>query len=229
MIIGGTALARSVPCTSLDEEPLVRIRLTPGNSRFQELFTASAGNLVSGATLLQKLAHAAPPERIMLAEDLKRVEEAGDEATHVIMNEVNTSFITPFDREDIYRLASCLDDVMDAMEEAGALVVLYRVEELPSGALEQVRILSAAAALTADAMPRLSRVRGLAPYWIEINRLENEADQIYRQLLRELFSPPVRDPVATFKLKEIIDQLEEGADAFEKVAHTVESIAVKES
>lgn len=207
----------------------MRFRLTPQNPRFYRLFSDSADNLVAGAALLGKLVHAEAPERTGLAEDLKRAEEAGDEATHLIMNELNTSFITPFDREDIYRLASCLDDVMDAMEEAGALIVLYQVDELPAGALEQVRLLAAAAALTADAMPRLSGLRDLEPYWIEVNRVENVADQVYRGLLAELFAAPVQDPITVVKIKEIIDQLEEGADAFEKVAHTIESIAVKES
>jgi uncharacterized protein len=210
----------------------VRLRLTPRSDGFYSLFSRSGDNLISGAALLGKLVHAATEERVDLAEQLKKAEEDGDEATHRIMNAVNTSFITPFDREDIYRLASCLDDVMDAMEEAGALVTLYQVDELPDGVFEQVRLLSAAAALTADAMPRLPGLGYLAPYWIEINRLENVADQVYRGLRglqTELFTGPVADPITVFKLKEIIDQLEQGADAFEKVAHTVESIAVKES
>jgi uncharacterized protein len=207
----------------------VRFRLTPRSDGFYTLFSRSADNLISGAALLGKLVHAAPEERRDLAGQLKKAEEDGDAATHRIMSAVNRSFITPFDREDIYRLASSLDDVMDAMEEAGALVTLYQVEELPEGVFEQVRLLSAAAALTADAMPGLSGLGNLAPYWVEINRLENVADEVYRDLLAGLFTAPVADPITVFKLKEIIDQLECGADAFEKVAHTVESIAVKES
>jgi len=214
---------------SFCEEHAVRIRLTPRSDRFFLLFSRSADNLVSGAALLGKLAHSALEERGDLADQLKKAEEDGDDATHRIMHAVNTSFITPFDREDVYRLASSLDDVMDAMEEAGALVNLYQIEDLPDAVFEQVRLLSAAAALTADAMPRLSSLADLAPYWIEINRLENVADQVYRHLLSELFDEPVENPITVFKLKEIIDQLEAAADAFEKVAHTVESIAVKES
>jgi predicted phosphate transport protein (TIGR00153 family) len=207
----------------------VRIRLAPRSDRFFTLFSRSADNLVSGAALLGKLAHSALEERGDLADQLKKAEEDGDDATHRIMHAVNTSFITPFDREDVYRLASSLDDVMDAMEEAGALVTLYQIEKLPDDVFEQIRLLSAAAALTADAMPGLSGLGHLAPYWIEINRLENVADQVYRRLLSELFTEPVDDPITVFKLKEIIDRLEAAADAFEKVAHTVESIAVKES
>jgi predicted phosphate transport protein (TIGR00153 family) len=207
----------------------VRFRLTPRSDGFYRLFSHSADNLTSGAALLGKLLHAAPEERRDLADQLKKAEEEGDEATHRILNALNTSFITPFDREDIYRLASSLDDVMDAMEEVGAMVTMYQVDEFPDGVFEQARLLSAAAALTADAMPGLSGLGNLAPYWIEINRLENVADQVYRGLLTELFTAPVADPISVFKLKEIIDQLELAADAFEEVAHTVESIAVKES
>jgi uncharacterized protein len=207
----------------------VRIRLAPRSDRFFTLFSRSADNLVSGAALLGKLVHSALKERGDLADQLKQAEEDGDDATHRIMNAANTSFITPFDREDVYRLASSLDDVMDAMEEAGALVTMYQIGKLPEGVFEQVRLLSAAAALTADAMPRLSGLGDLAPYWIEINRLENVADQVYRRMLSELFTEPVDDLITVLKLKDIIDQLEAGADAFEKVAHTVESIAVKES
>ena len=207
----------------------MRIRFASRSDRFFPLFSRSADNLVSGATLLGKLVHSAPEERGDLADRLKKAEEDGDDATHRIMNAVNSAFITPFDREDVHRLASSLDDVMDAMEEAGALITLYRIAELPDGVFEQVHLLCAAAALTADAVPGLAGVGDLAPYWIEITRLENVADQVHRRLLSELFANTTDDPITVFKLKEVIDQLEVGADAFEKVAHTVESIAVKDS
>lgn len=207
----------------------MRLSLKPSSTEFYPLFTRCADNLVAGAGLLAKLVHADPSERADLADRLKAAESDGDDATHRLLSRVNVSFITPFDRDDIYRLASCLDDVMDAMEEAGALIVLYRVDTLPAGVLEQVGLLGAAAALTADAMPRLSGLRDLAPYWIEINRLENAADQVYRTQLANLFDGDIDDPITVFKLKEIIDHLEGAADAFEKVAHTIECIAVKES
>jgi predicted phosphate transport protein (TIGR00153 family) len=207
----------------------MRLSLKPTSTEFYPLFTRCADNLVAGAGLLSKLVYAEPAERADIAQLLKAAENDGDDATHQLLHRVNVSFITPFDRDDMYRLASCLDDVMDAMEEAGALVVLYRVDALPTGVLEQVRLLTAAAALTADAMPRLSRLSDLAPYWIEINRLESAADQAYRAMLTDLFDGSIDDPILLFKLKEIIDHLEGAADAFEKVAHTIESIAVKES
>jgi predicted phosphate transport protein (TIGR00153 family) len=156
------------------------------------------------------------------------LEHLGDEATHEIMRRVNSSFITPFDREDIYRLASRLDDCVDMMETAADLIVLYRIGELPGGITAQVAVLSRMAELTADAMPRLRSMHDLSEYWIEINRLENQADQAYRRLLAELFNNG-KDAITVLKLKEVVDALEAAADAFENVANTVESIAVKES
>jgi predicted phosphate transport protein (TIGR00153 family) len=144
------------------------------------------------------------------------------------MRQLNESFITPFDREDIYRLASSLDDVMDAMEAAVDLVVLYQIEQLPPEIADQVDVLERAAELTADAMPRLRSMKDLTDFWIELNRLENQADQVYRRLLARLFSGDF-DALTVLKLKEVVDQLEAAADAFEHVANTVETIAVKES
>jgi hypothetical protein len=192
------------------------------------MFATSGKNLVVGAGLLKDLLGADAAERKVIAEKMRAAEHAGDEATHAIMRELNETFVTPFDREDIYRLASSLDDVMDAMEAAVDLVVLYKIGELPAEVADQVDVLERAAELTADAMPRLRSMKDLSEYWIELNRLENQADHVYRRLLARLFSGEY-DTLTVLKLKEVVDQLEEAADAFEHVANTVETIAVKES
>jgi predicted phosphate transport protein (TIGR00153 family) len=166
--------------------------------------------------------------RAEIAERMRAAEHAGDDATHAIFHQLNSSFITPFDREDIYSLASSLDDIMDFMEEAVDLVVLYNVEELPKGVEQQIEVLARAAELTAEAMPHLRTMENLTEYWIEVNRLENQADQIHRKLLAHLFNGKY-DAIEVLKLKQIVDVLEEAADAFEHVANTVETIAVKES
>jgi predicted phosphate transport protein (TIGR00153 family) len=207
---------------------LVRIRLTPAQNSFYTMFATSGQNLVVGAGLLKDLLGADADERKMIAEKMRAAEHAGDEATHAIMRELNETFVTPFDREDIYRLASSLDDVMDAMEAAVDLVVLYKIGELPAEVADQVDVLERAAELTAEAMPRLRSMKDLSEYWIELNRLENQADHVYRRLLARLFSGEY-DTLTVLKLKEVVDQLEEAADAFEHVANTVETIAVKES
>jgi len=204
------------------------VRFTPRNNSFYAMFAVSGQNLVVGAGLLKELLGADPADRKDIAKKMREAEHDGDEATHAIMRELNESFITPFDREDIYRLASSLDDVMDAMEAAVDLVVLYQIGELPPEVADQVDVLERAAELTAEAMPRLRSMKDLSEYWIELNRLENQADQVYRRLLARLFNGEY-DALTVMKLKEVVDQLEAAADAFEHVANTVETIAVKES
>jgi predicted phosphate transport protein (TIGR00153 family) len=206
----------------------VRFRLTPRQTSFYGMFATSGENLVTGAKLLKELLGAEQQDRKAIADKMRAAEHAGDEATHAIMRELNESFVTPFDREDIYRLASGLDDVMDAMEAAVDLVVLYQIGELPAEIADQVELLERAAELTAEAMPRLQSMKDLSPFWIELNRLENQADQVYRRLLARLFNGDL-DTLTVMKLKEVVDQLEAAADAFEHVANTVETIAVKES
>jgi uncharacterized protein len=206
----------------------VRLRLTPRETSFFGMFAAAADNLVAGAGLLTELLGADTAGRASIAERMRAAEHAGDETTHRIYRQLNSSFITPFDRQDIYQLAARLDDVMDAMEAAVDLVSLYQVDELPAAVADQVDVLVRAADLTADAMRRLRGMKDLTEYWIEVNRLENQGDQVYRKLLAHLFSGKY-DALTVLKLKEIVDALESAADGFEHVANTVETIVVKES
>ncbi|HEX8520053.1 MAG TPA: DUF47 family protein, partial [Pseudonocardia sp.] len=129
--------------------------------------------------------------------------------------------------------AGALDDVVDAIEEAADRIVLYRLGALPDGVHAQVEVLQRAAAVTAGAMPRLEDLAELESYWIDVNSLEEEGDALYRTLLGDLLAPPDPAPPADvltlLKTKEVVEILEEAADAFETVANTVESIAVKEA
>lgn len=204
------------------------MRFTPRDTTFFDLLAESAQLLVIGANLLAELLEADRKDRKAIASKLNDAEHDADEATHTIMRRLNQTFVTPFDRDDIYRLASSLDDCMDHMEEAADLIVLYKLEELPKRISDQVQVLQRAAELTAEAMPRLRKMADLTEYWIEINRLENQADKSYRKLLAQLFDDGL-DPVTLIKLKEVVDKLEDAADAFETVANTVETIALKES
>ena len=204
------------------------MRLTPRDSRFYAMFSDAAAHLVVGAGLLSELLAADPAGRPAIAERMRDAEHEADETTHLIMQTVNSTFITPFDREDIYALASQLDDVMDAMDAAVDMIVLYKIDELPPEFSDQVRVLARAAELTAEAMPRLRTMRNLADYWIEINRLENEADRTHRRFLAQLFGGDYK-AMTVMKLKDVAEALEEAADGFEKVSHTVETIAVKDS
>lgn len=206
----------------------MRMRFTPRDTTFYDLFTELAQLLVTGANLLAELLEADRKDRKDIAKKLYDAEHEADEATHSIMRRLNQTFVTPFDRDDIYRLASNLDDCMDYMEEAADLIVLYKLDDLPKRISDQVQVLQRSAELTAEAMPGLRKMADLADYWVEINRLENQADKSYRKLLAQLFDDGL-DPVTLIKLKEVVDKLEDAADAFETVANTVEAIALKES
>src|SRR5436309_14243388 len=206
----------------------MRLRLTPRENVFYELFTASAANILDGAQLLQKLVNAPVHQREDLHRQLRDAEHRGDDRTHSIMREVNSTFVTPLDREDIYRLASRLDDVMDFFEAAGDLIVLYQLGTLPREIQDLADILVRAAELTSLAMPRLRSLTKLQDYWIEINRLENDADKLYRRFVARLFAGEF-EALEVLKLKEVAEQMEAAADAFENVADTIETIAVKES
>jgi uncharacterized protein len=205
----------------------VRFSLRPSDSTFYDLFAESARNLVTGANLLAELFQV-DTDRPALAKRMRDTEHQGDEFTHAIVRRVNTTFVTPFDREDIYRLAAGLDDVMDFMDEAVDLVSLYEIDKLPGELAKQVEVIQRAAELTAEAMPRLRTMHDLEDYWIEINRLENDGDKSYRRILAKLFSGKY-DALTVLKLKDVVDSLENAVDGFETVANIVEQIAVKES
>ncbi|MFI2105153.1 DUF47 domain-containing protein [Isoptericola sp. NPDC019693] len=206
----------------------MRLRLTPRDTTYFDMLATLAQHNVTGAALLAELLGASRQEREGIVRRLNEAEHVADDAAHSIMRRLNQTFVTPFDRDDIYGLASALDDCMDAMEEAGDLIVLYKVDELPLRVSEQVQVLQRCAELTAEAMPRLRSMDQLSDYWVEINRLENQGDKLHRELIAQLFDDTT-DPVLLIKLKEIVDMLEEAADAFERVANMVETIALKES
>ena len=191
------------------------------------MFVEAAQNLVSATELLGEFLHVTS-NREKLAVQLREHEHAGDAVTHRVIHELNSTFVTPFDREDIYQLITQLDDVMDAIEAAADFAVLAELETLPAEMGRQVDLLQRAARCTVAAMGRLATMDDLASFWIEINRLENEADQVYRGLLSRLFSGSY-EALTVLKLKQVTDDLEEAADAFEHVANVVETIAVKES
>ncbi len=202
-------------------------RLTPRDNAFYAMFTEAGRNLADAAEVMAGLLDP-NANREAIAKTLREKEHAGDSVTHRIMRQLNTSFVTPFDREDIYRLAAALDDVVDAMEAAADFIVLADVGKLPALMHDQITLLQKSASETANAMARLSTLRDLEPYWIEVNRLENEADRVHRKLLSKLFSGDY-DALTMVKLREVADSLEDAADALEHVANAVETIAVKES
>jgi uncharacterized protein Yka (UPF0111/DUF47 family) len=205
----------------------VPLRITPRDTAFFTFFTEAGRNVADAADVLTRLLDPAA-DRGAVAVAMRDLEHAGDTITHNIYRQLNQSFVTPFDREDIYRLAAALDDVVDSLEEATDFMVIADVGALPDLMLHQMRLVSLAAHETAEAMPRLRSMQQLEPYWIEVNRLENEADGVHRKLLSLLFSGEYK-PMLVLKLRQVADLLEEAADNLEHVANAVENIALKES
>jgi uncharacterized protein len=224
----------------------VKFSLRPSEAIFYDMFGRAAQNLVKGAVLLTELA--LPGADVQsVSERLAELEHDSDQITHELYKKINSTFVTPFDREDIYELGHRLDDVMDHMEAVGSLIYLYGLTKLPILPREMhelVDVLNRQAGITADAMERLrvgapgvkrpkgvKKMKGLQSledYWVETNRLENEGDRAYRMLLVRLFSGEY-DALTVLKMKEVADELEGACDAFERVANTLETIAVKES
>ena len=203
------------------------LRFRPVDTSFYDLFTQAALHLVDGAALLAEML-SDTADREDVAKRMRQAEHTADETTHELIRKVNSTFVTPFDREDIYALGSGLDDVMDSMDEAVDLILLYEVKTLPADLSTQVEVLQRCADLTAAAMPNLRSMQSLEEYWIEINRLENAGDKNHRRTLARLFSGEFKT-IEVLKLKDVAETLEEAIDAFEKVANIVEQIAVKES
>ncbi|AXB42821.1 DUF47 domain-containing protein [Amycolatopsis albispora] len=208
----------------------MRLRLRPKQPELFEYFVRAARNTASATEAIADLGVPGTPAKA-LSDRLVEIEHQNDEVTHELYNKLNSSFITPFDRDDMYRLAARLDDVIDHLEAAATLAHLYAAfdgERPPPQMCEQLEVLRAFGELAVTAFEDFAAKRDLKHYWIGTNELENQADRIYRQLLTHLFSGRY-DALTVLKLKEIGDVLEEAADAFEHVANTVEAIVVKES
>jgi len=159
---------------------------------------------------------------------IKDREHEGDETTHAIIKLVNTMFITPMDREDIYALATALDDVLDEIEAVADLFVLHAIEAPLPQMKQQVDILLRAVIQTEEAIKALPKMNRevLEPYWIEINRLENEGDEVYRHAIASLFSGDYK-AMDVLKWKEIIEDLERATDGLERVANIIEATVLK--
>jgi predicted phosphate transport protein (TIGR00153 family) len=205
----------------------MRLRIVPQDKTFFELFERLAEKVKEGADeLLALLKDYGDLDR--RAGKVLDIEHEGDELTHEVIKRLNVSFVTPFDREDIHHLVSSLDDVLDHIEAAAEYLQLHRIDEPTPQMLRQAETLAEAAAKTAAAMPNLRTMTNLEDYWIEINRLENQGDRDYRRTIADLFAGDYK-AMDVLKLKEIIEQIEQGIDRLEDVANTVESIYLKHS
>src|SRR5712691_3610951 len=203
----------------------MRFQIIPRNLDFYEFFDKGAANLAEAARLLLKLL-TDYDDPVASHEEILQREHEGDEITHHIMRTLNTTFVTPFDREDIHRLASGVDDILDGIEAVSDLLVLHRIEEPLPEMRQQADVLARATEQTYQAMSRLQGFSGLEPYWVEINRLENEGGRVYRSTVARLFSGDYK-AMDVLKWKDLVDQLESAIDGCEDVANTLESIVLK--
>jgi predicted phosphate transport protein (TIGR00153 family) len=206
---------------------MVRFRLMPRENVYFTLLSECAIHLVHASRKLGELAAADRPERLDLIKELHEIEHQADLSAHALIQKVNASFVTPFDRDDLLLLATGIDDCVDLMDEAGDMVVLYRLGEMPDATVRMIANLERCAELTVEVVPRLRTMERLRDYWVEINRIENETDTIYRKAIADLFDMDT-DSRTLVKLKDVIGTLEAAVDAFERLANSVETIAVKE-
>ena len=197
----------------------------PSDREFFDLFEEAGSNTVRAADLLDQLLRNWPDNK-ELGRELLICEQEGDRITHDIIRRLNETFVTPIDREDIYALASALDDIVDYTEEVADYLGLYKIEAPMSQAQELARVLHSAARQISEAMPRLRGFRDISHYTVELNRLENDGDRIVREAIASLFDNGI-DPMVVIRWKDIYAVLERAIDATETAAHTLEGIVIK--
>jgi uncharacterized protein len=203
----------------------LRFRLIPREEKFYADFIALADELMVGARLLEEMLSTEPPDWESAA-GIQDVEHRCDTITHEIFQRLNRTFVTPIDREDIHGLARSLDDVMDAIDASASLVRLYRLDSVRFGARELAKIVTACTHQVHLALAGLEKNKGVATHSVEINRLENEADDIHDEALRRLFEGET-DALTVIKWKEVLDLLEDATDRCEDVANVFEAVVVK--
>jgi predicted phosphate transport protein (TIGR00153 family) len=204
-----------------------RFRLIPRDESFFDLFVKGANLLVQGAEILEDIVTNFDDVEAK-ARRLHDIEHEADEVTHEVMRRLNTTFVTPLDREDIHQLASYLDDVLDHMDAAADLMVLHHIEKPLPEMRAQGDLLLRASRTTEEALQKLPDFRSLSEYFIEVNRLENEGDRIHRRAIADLFSGDYK-AMDVLKWKDIIDELEAAMDELEDVANALEGIALKQA
>ncbi|THV30056.1 DUF47 domain-containing protein [Glycomyces paridis] len=209
----------------------MRFSLKPQDDAFYAFFNEASENIRRGVGILAELGDDAPDYQ-KISERLVDVEHDNDQLTHRLFNKINSTFVTPMDRTDMYNLAGKLDDILDHIEAAANLVYLYGLSDLPAlprEMIEQITVLAAQADLLVEYIPKLKGLNAtMQDFWIECNRLENDGDRAYRMLLVRLYSGEY-PALTVMKLKEVGDELEAACDSFESVSNTVESVYVKES
>ncbi len=205
--------------------PKLRFRLVPRDESFYEMFVKLAVKVEEAAHAYQDLV-VDYQDVSRKADRLKDLEHEGDEVTHEIMKRLNSVFVTPLDHEDIHRLASGLDDVLDHIEAAADLFVLHKIEQPLTEMKAQADILVQTCKVTREALETLPRFKELERYWVEVNRLENEGDRVYRRAIAGLFGGEYK-AMDVLKWRDVIDEAEGAIDQLEDVSNMLEAIALK--
>jgi predicted phosphate transport protein (TIGR00153 family) len=203
----------------------VRLSLFPRDEQFFDLYGKMAVEIRAAAGMLEQLFAIEPPD-LTKVPPIKDAEHRCDALTHDTIQRLHRTFVTPFDREDLYALATTLDTVMDAIDHAAALTRLDRIQRVRPGARELAHTVSASADRLHSALDALATRKPVHPHAVEINRLENEADRIYQESIQTLFDTET-DPILIIKWKEMYDMLEVITDCCEDVANVIEGVVVK--
>jgi uncharacterized protein len=201
--------------------------IAPRDREFFDLFEEAGGNIERAANLLEEMLREYP-EKNELAREILICEQEGDRITHDIIRRLNQTFVTPIDREDIFALASALDDVVDYTEEVADYLGLYKIEAPMSQAQELAKVLQQCGRQISEAMPRLRGFKDITHYTVELNRLENDGDRIVREAIASLFDNGI-DPMVVIRWKDIFERLEDAIDSAEHVANILEGIVIKNS
>jgi uncharacterized protein len=199
--------------------------LIPRDNNFFKEFISLAEEVRSGSRVLKQMIATDPPD-ISKVEVIKEIEHACDRCTRAIIDRLNRTFVTPLDREDIHALAGSLDDVMDAIDAAAAVIRLYKIAKVRAGAKRLVDIVCDSLDGIAEALQALERRDGVLEMAARIKQLEHEADRVHQDAIVELFDQE-RDPIAVIKWKEVFDFLEAATDRCEDVANLLEGVVVK--
>lgn len=201
------------------------VRIIPRETKFFDLFADVAANVTEGARLLTQVLEEGSNIEIRI-DKLKELEHKGDDLTHAIMTKLNQTFITPFDREDIHRLASAMDDVLDFLNAAGQRLVLYKIRNIPSAAAELARVAVRQTEELNKALGLLEKTKGVLEHCVEVNRLEDEADRVCREAIGRLFEQE-KDAIQLIKIKELFEVLELATDKAEDAANVLEAVVLK--
>ena len=199
--------------------------LVPRDRVFFDLFNRAGQNTLQASRLLKQMLDGWPDEA-GLAREILLAEQEGDKITHEIVQRVNSTFVTPIDGEDIYRLATQLDDIVDYIDETADFMGLYSVEAAMEQSLALADVLVKCCEQLAVALEHLRGFKDLEKYWIEMHRLENEGDRLYRDAVASLFANGI-DPMVVIRWRDIFLRLERAIDATESAAHILEGIVIK--